>query len=385
MEPGPARKDDIGLCHQLHRRFRAVVTERTYGKPVTSGKAVIVLIVVANRSIELLGQGRARVNRVSEDDARARQNDGKLCFRQQFRRLCDGAVAAGRALEFDDGRQVDIDDLGPEIARNVDLRRSRKTFRFQNDAIENFCDARSITHLFLITDHVAEQSHLLHFLEAALADRLVRRLRRHDQHRGVIPVSRLYRRDEARNAGAILGDGHCHLSRRPRVAVADQAAIGFVRDVPKGDAGLRKKIGDRHEGRADDAERMLDTVHLQDLNKGFFGGHFHGASSYRFQRFQRDWFWTGSMARRLRSRNKYLNFPFFPFHIPEFLLFLSHERLVWRIETSRFAGGSSRNAASCDARRIGSEHWRAEADDASLALLPRGGRLPPKDARRPQI
>src|ERR1035437_7991608 len=66
-------------------------------------------------------------------------------------------------------------------------------------------------------------------------------------------------------------------------------------------------------------------------------------------------------------------------------IFLSHEALVWRIETARFAGGSSRNAASRDARRIGGKHWCAEADDASLALLPRGGRLSPKDARRPQI
>ena len=39
----------------------------------------------------------------------------------------------------------------------------------------------AIAHLLLIADHLLEQRHLRHFLEAALADGLVGRLGRHQQ------------------------------------------------------------------------------------------------------------------------------------------------------------------------------------------------------------
>jgi hypothetical protein len=57
-----------------------------------------------------------------------------------------------------------------------------------------------IAHLFLIADHVLEQRHLLHFLEAALADGAVGRLRRHQQQRRVVPVGGLHGGDEVGDA-----------------------------------------------------------------------------------------------------------------------------------------------------------------------------------------
>src|SRR3546814_9150634 len=82
------------------------------------------------------------------------------------------------------------------------------------------------------------------------------------------------------DAGAVLGDRHRHLAAGAGIAVADQAAVGLVGDVPEGDAGLGEEIGDRHEGRADDAEAVLDAMHLQHLHEGFFRRHLHLGNSF---------------------------------------------------------------------------------------------------------
>ncbi len=244
---------------------------------MAAGKGIVVLVVVADRRLEPLRQRHAIGDGVADDDARAGQNDGKFCVRQKLRRFRDGVLAAGRPLELDDRRQLDVDDLGPEVAGNVELRRRRQPLGLEDHAVERFRHARGIAHFLLVAHHVAEQGHLLDFLKAALADGLVRRLRRHHQHRRVVPVGRLHRRHEPGDAGAVLGDGHGHLPGRARVAVADQPAVGLVGDVPEGDAGLRKQVGNGHERRTYDAEGVLDAVHLQHFYEGFFGRHLHRA------------------------------------------------------------------------------------------------------------
>ena len=167
-------------------------------------------------------------------------------------------------------------NFASERSRAASPDRRVRAAGLEDNAVQDLGDAGGVADLLLVADHVAEQGHLLHLLEAALPDGPVRRLRRHQEHRGVIPVGRLDRGDEARDAGAVLGDGHGHLARGPRVAVGHQAAVGLVRHVPEGDAGLREEVGDRHEGRSDDAEGVLDAVHLQHLHEGFLGGHPHG-------------------------------------------------------------------------------------------------------------
>jgi hypothetical protein len=52
-----------------------------------------------------------------------------------------------------------------------------------------------------------------------------------------------------------------------------------MRAVPELIPALGKQVRDRHHRRADDAERMLDAVHLQHFDEGFFGGHFHVANA----------------------------------------------------------------------------------------------------------
>ena len=79
----------------------------------------------------------------------------------------------------------------------------------------------------------------------------------------------------AGDARPVLCDRHRDLSGRAGVAVANESAVGLMRDVPEGDAGLWKQIGNRHEGRTDDAKGVLDSVLLQHLYEGFLSGHLH--------------------------------------------------------------------------------------------------------------
>ena len=45
--------------------------------------------------------------------------------------------------------------------------------------------------------------------------------------------------------------------------------------IPELDARCREQIRDRHHGRPDDAEGMLDAMHLEDFDEGLLSGHFH--------------------------------------------------------------------------------------------------------------
>ena len=240
---------------------------------MATGEGVIVLVAAADRGVEPFGKHARGLDRAADDDAGAVEDHRELRFRQKPRGLRDRLLAAGRPFQPHDLRQLDLDHLRPVIARDVDLRRRRAAPRLLDDAVQHFGNARGVAHLFLVADHLLEQSHLVDFLEAALPDRLVRRLRRDEQHRRVVPVGGLDRGDEAGHARPVLRDRHRHLAGGARVAVADQRGIGLVGAVPEGDAGLREKVGDRHHGRADDAEGVADAVHLENLHEGFLGGH----------------------------------------------------------------------------------------------------------------
>src|SRR3546814_3321351 len=69
---------------------------------------------------------------------------------------------------------------------------------------------------------------------------MIRRPPRSTRTDTLFPYTTLFRsrRHEAGDAGAVLGDRHRHLAAGAGIAVADQAAVGLVGDVPEGDAGL---------------------------------------------------------------------------------------------------------------------------------------------------
>ena len=238
------------------------------------------LVAAGHRRVEALGQRDGFLDRVADDDTRTVQDHGEFRLRQERGGFGNRLATAGRTLQPDDLRQSDLDLMRPEIARDVDLRRCAAAPRLLDHPVEHLGDAGRIANFLLIADHVLEQRHLFDFLEAALPDGLVGRLRRHHQHRRVIPVGRLDRGDEAGHARSVLRHGHRHLAGHARIAVGDQRRVALVRTVPEGDAGFRKQVGDRHHRRADDAEGMLDPVHLQDFDEGLFRRHLHGALSH---------------------------------------------------------------------------------------------------------
>ena len=176
------------------------------------------------------------------------------------------------------GRQIDVDLLGPEVPRNVDLGGSGAAHGVLDHPVQDLRDPGRIAHLLLVADHLLEERHLLDFLEAALADGLVaawgvtRSIGVWFQYAVLTGVTRL------RDPGTVLADAHRDLAGGAGVAVAHETGVALVGDVPESDAGLREEVRDRHEGGADDAEDVLDAVPLEDLHEGFFSRHSHGVS-----------------------------------------------------------------------------------------------------------
>ena len=78
-------------------------------------------------------------------------------------------------------RQVNINNLCPEIARDINLCRSAQADSLRNHSVQYLCDTRWVTNFFLVGDHILEQCHLFHFLKAALADGFISCLRGNQQ------------------------------------------------------------------------------------------------------------------------------------------------------------------------------------------------------------
>src|SRR3546814_2883135 len=60
------------------------------------------------------------------------------------------------SLEPDPLLQLDVDDLGPVVARHVDLRRRRAAPGLLDHPVQHLGDARGIAHLLLVAHHLAE-------------------------------------------------------------------------------------------------------------------------------------------------------------------------------------------------------------------------------------
>ena len=256
-------QNNISVLDQLHASLGAVVAQRTREQGVRAGEGIVVLIADADRCIQFFSQRhRGRDAALGQDNARTVQDNGVLGVRQQVGSSFDGILTTGGGFEFDWLGDFDIDDLGPEIAWDVDLRRTGQTLGLRNHAGQNFGDARWVTDFFLVGNHVFEQFHLLNFLEATLTDGFVRCLWRDQQKRCVVPVGCFDSGHKVGDAGAVLRDHHRHFARGAGVAVCHHASGAFVGAVPEGDPSCGEDVGDRHHSRADDPEGMLDAVGL---------------------------------------------------------------------------------------------------------------------------
>ena len=111
-----------------------------------------------------------------------------------------------------------------------------------DDTVQYLCNPRRVTDLFLITDEILKDCHLLDFLKAALTDGLVGRLRRNKEQRRMIPVGRHHRSDKVCDSGAVLRDSHTHFSGGPRVTIGTHARVTFMRAVPEFNSRCREQI-----------------------------------------------------------------------------------------------------------------------------------------------
>ena len=111
-----------------------------------------------------------------------------------------------------------------------------------NHAVQHLCNARWVTHLFLITDQVLKDRHLLDFLKAALADGFVGRLGRDEQQRSMVPVGRHDRSDKVSDTRTVLCNGHTHFSGGAGVTIGTHARVALMRTVPEFNARSREQI-----------------------------------------------------------------------------------------------------------------------------------------------
>ena len=236
------------------------------------------LVAHTDRCIQTLCQSGNIVKRIGQNNASAIQDDREFRIRDQLSRFRNRTLPTLWALECNDFWQLNINNLGPHIARNVDLCRGGGPMRLHNDTVQNFCHPARVANFFLVGNHIFEQFHLFNFLEATLTDGFIGRLWCDQQQGGMVPIGGFHRGDEIGNARTVLCDHHGHFAGGAGVAIRHHSSGPFMGAVPKHDSSFWKDIRNRHHGRTNDPESVADTVHLERFYKGFFSGHFHGAA-----------------------------------------------------------------------------------------------------------
>ena len=124
VQARPQRQHHVGLGDQLHGCFGSVVAQRAAGQRMRAGEGVVMLVVAAHGRIEALGQLDRSRNGPAQHNARTIENNRELGFGQQCGCAVDRVGVTRRATDTHDLRQVDVDHLGPEVTRHVDLCRS---------------------------------------------------------------------------------------------------------------------------------------------------------------------------------------------------------------------------------------------------------------------
>ncbi len=236
-------QNDICFCDQLHAGFRTVVTQWASEKWVRTRERIVVLVANANWCVECFCQKLAGFDAtLCQNNAGAVQDNREFRFRQQCSSGRDRVFATWGQFKFDRLWQFDVDNLGPHVARDVQLGWCAQTFGLCNHACQNFCNPCRVTNFFLVGNHVFEQFHLFNFLETALTDCLVGRLWRDQQQRRVVPVCCFNRGDEVCDARTVLRDHHGHFAGCTCVAISHHAGGAFVGAIPERDPGCWEDI-----------------------------------------------------------------------------------------------------------------------------------------------
>ena len=131
-----------------------------------------------------------------------------------------------------------------------------------------------MTHFFLVGNHVLKHGHLRNLLETTLSHGHVCRLGGYQQERRVVPVGSFYRCNKICDTGAVLANQHTHLAGGAGESVRHHACTEFMPTIPESDTCFGKQVGNRHHRRTNNTKRAIDSMHLKNFYKSFFGGHF---------------------------------------------------------------------------------------------------------------
>ena len=232
------------------------------------------LIVAADRGVQAFGQLLGCFHGIAKHDTTAVQDDGKFGIGQKFGCTGNGILAACRALKIDNRRQVDFNNLGPEVARDIDLGRRRSALGPHYHSIENLGHTGWVAYFFLIGNYVLEHGHLGNLLKTALSHGHVGGLGGYQQKRRVVPIGDFCRGNKIGDTRTVLANQHTHFPGSARKSVRHHAAAIFMAAIPERDTSCGKQVGNRHQRRTNNAKRIIDAMHLQDLDKSFFGCHF---------------------------------------------------------------------------------------------------------------
>mmetsp|Transcript_22188 Transcript_22188/g.61468 ORF Transcript_22188/g.61468 Transcript_22188/m.61468 type:complete len:445 (+) Transcript_22188:907-2241(+) len=278
VQAGSQSENHVCLRDQLHRCFGAVVAQGARVETMASGERVVVLVVAAHRRREPLGQLlRGRDAALGQDHSGPVQDHGEACLREQLRRGLHRPLPAGRALQIHALGQLDLDDLGPHVPRDIDLCGRAAADGLLNHTVQDLTDAGRVAHLLLVAHAVLKHGQLLDLLEASLSDGLVGCLGCDKQQRRVVPVGCLHWGHEVGDAWSVLCYHHGHPARDAAEAIAHHPSVALVGAIPELDARRRENVRDGHHRRADDAKGVVNPPPLQHLDEGLLRGHAHGA------------------------------------------------------------------------------------------------------------
>ena len=230
-------------------------------------KRIVVQIRVAYRRLQQLGEPDRLVLAVAHDDAAAAENHREARLGEQRGRVGQRRFAARATLDGERTRNLALDVAIEEIARDVELRRSHFELRAVERARGQFGHARRVVDVRLEAGDLGKDRQLLGFLESAETEPHRSGLRRDHDHRRMRPIGGGRGGDKIGDTRSILRDADAVPPGHPRVTVGHMPGALLVRDRDEADAGEREQIERVHEGRANDAENVLDALRDKGLHE----------------------------------------------------------------------------------------------------------------------
>ena len=270
--------DNVGLRHELHARFAALVAQGAAPLQVAGREAVVVLVAVDHRATQAFGQGDALGITIGHHHAAAADEHGVLGRLEQGHRRLQAVNATGTPVQAHGLGDLASDLAIEQVTWNVKLGGPQLRVGAVKAACRELGHALVVVHVPLVLGEFLEHGQLVGFLKTAQALAHGAGLWRDDDHGAVRPISRGDGRDAVADAGAVLPDDHTVAAAGTRKPVGHVAGTLFVHHRDEANACWRKNVHGVHEGAAHDAEHLRHALRDQGLDKGFRRRHLDHAA-----------------------------------------------------------------------------------------------------------